>query len=49
MPRLSRSTSSLLGLGIAEIVTACAGSVPDAVEIIEPWLDDPMPDDNSGI
>ena len=35
MPRLSRSTSSLLGLGIVEIVTACAGSVADAVEIIE--------------
>jgi hypothetical protein len=98
MPRLSRSTSSLLGLGIVEIVTACAGSVADAVEIIEhlapkarripsrswreliknvwevdpllcpqcqhemrivslindaqiiePWLDDPMPDDDCGI
>ena len=27
MPRLSRSTSSLLGLGIVQIVTACAGSM----------------------
>ena len=35
MPRLSRSTSSLLGLGIVEIVTTREGRVADAIEIIE--------------
>ena len=105
MPRLSRSTSSLLGLGIVEIVTTREGRVADAIEIIEhralkprripsrswrelikkvwevdpllctqchhemrivslindaqiiergqlviePWLDDPMPDDDCGL